>query len=103
MIQAYKDFIQYSLDERKTLPATFDDINWQDFMEFCHRHSIMGVVFGGLEKSVRKIPQEVLFEWIGVVENLKNLNVITNKRVVSVVKWWQDEGRKCVILDTLPC
>ena len=67
-------------------------------MQFCYRHSIMGVVFGALERCGKRIPQEVLFEWIGVVENLKRQNAMTNKRLLEVVKWWQEKGRRSIIL-----
>lgn len=74
MEAAYKDFIQYSLNKDKSLPDSFDLIKWHDFMQFCYQQSILGVVFDGLNRANKRIPQEVLFEWISYIETIKQQN-----------------------------
>ena len=98
MDNSFIDFIQFSLDERKSLPLTFDDLKWQNFFEFCHRHSILGIVFAGLERLNRKIPQDILFEWIGVVEDIKRQNRLMNHRLLDISEWWKERNYRSVIL-----
>lgn len=94
----YKHFIQYSLYENAGLPEDFDKIDWTEFQKFCHRQSIMGVVFDGLERANKKIPQQVLFEWISTVQSIKNQNVIVNKDLLAVTNLFQKKGYRSVIL-----
>ena len=98
MNQANIDFIQYVLDRDRILPDTFGRIDWQDFMEFCHRHSILGIVFDGMERSGQRVPRQVLFEWISYVENIKRHNKVINDRLVSIVNWFRVKGFRSVIL-----
>ena len=94
----YIHFIQYSLDENAGLPENFDKIDWAELQQFCHRQSIMGVVFGGLERANKKIPQQVLFEWISTVQSIKNQNAIVNKDLLAVTNLFQKKGYRSVIL-----
>lgn len=94
----YRDFIQYALDERKTLPANLDDASWQDFFQFCYRHGIAGVVFAGIEHADRPIPQDVLLDWLSIVESTKIQNRLVNKRIHNVIKWFEEKGYRSVIL-----
>ena len=98
MKETYRDFIRFALDDIKSIPDNCDKIDWQDFFLFCERHGIMGIVFHGLERSNKKIPSEILYEWIGAVESIKSQNIVTNKRLLAVVKWWKTKGYKSVIL-----
>lgn len=98
MNQAYKDFIQFSLDQTKPFPKSFDDIDWEEFYFFCYQHSILGVVYLGLERIKKGIPQHVLFEWISFVESIKQQNVVVNQRLIVVSKWFDDRGLSCVFL-----
>lgn len=98
MKEEFKAYIQYALDEKKPLPANLNEWDWQDFFQFCCRHSIAGIVFAGLERANRRIPQQVFFEWYPVAESIKRQNTIINKRLIAVSKWFEDRGYKSVIL-----
>ena len=98
MKEEFKAYIQYALDEKKALPANLDKGDWQDFFHFCHRHSILGVVFEGIERADRPIPQQVLLEWFSFVESTKQQNEVVNKRLIAVSKWFEEKGYRSVIL-----
>ena len=98
MNQAYKEFIQYSLDESRSLPDCTETIDWQAFMQFCFQHSIIGVVFAGLERANIRIPQNVLFVWLSYVETIKNQNQIVDKRVIDITKWFEKKSFRSIIL-----
>ena len=85
MKSEFIDFIKYSLEESLQVPESFERIDWSEFFGFCFQHSIAGIVLNGLERANRKIPQKVLFEWIGAVEGIKQQNIIVNKRVRNAV------------------
>jgi hypothetical protein len=98
MKKEYKAFIQYSLDNKRPLPANLKESEWQDFFHFCYHHSILGVVFEGIERANRPIPQQVLLEWFSFVESTKQQNAAINKRLITVSKWFEEKGYKSVIL-----
>ncbi|MBR4924278.1 MAG: nucleotidyltransferase family protein [Prevotella sp.] len=98
MREEFKAYIQYALDERKQLPANLNEEDWQDFFQFCYSHSILGVVFAGIERADRPIPQQVLLEWFSFVESTKQQNAVVNKRLIAVSKWFEERGLKSVIL-----
>lgn len=98
MKEAYRDFIQFSLNESRPIPKNCDKIDWQDFYKFCLYHSIPGVVLYGLEKANLRIPPSILYEWIGTVEFVKKQNALVNKGSVAVTKWWEEKGCRSVIL-----
>ena len=96
--QEYLDFIRYSVEGQDDVPESFNRIDWEKFFKFCYNHSILGVVFSGLERANKRIPQSLLFEWIGAVENLKAQNKTVNKRILSITKWFNEKKHRCVIL-----
>ena len=98
MKSEFIDFIKYSLEESLQVPKSFERIDWSEFFVFCCRHSIAGIALNGLERANRKIPQQVLFEWIGVVEGIKQHNTTVNKRVAQISQWFNDKGHRSVIL-----
>lgn len=102
MREDYKVFIRYSLDETQPVPANLNGESWQDFFHFCYRHSILGLVFQGIERANRPIPQQVLFEWISSVESIKQQNDVVNQRLFAVSKWFEERGHKSVILKGQP-
>lgn len=98
MKEEFKAFIRYALDETKPLPDNLSEGNWQNFFQFCYIHSILGVVFAGIERADRPIPQQVFLEWLSFVESIKQQNAVVNKRLMAVSKWFEERGFGSVIL-----
>lgn len=101
MITAYIDFIRYVIHSDLPVPEGAAKIDWADFLVFCNRQGVIGLVFGGLERSELRIPQMTLFEWIGFAENIKQQNAIVNKRVSQVCKFFIEKECRCVVLKGL--
>lgn len=80
------------------VPKGADKINWVDFLKFCNKQGVIGLVYDGLERSELRIPQMTLFEWIGFAERIKQQNEIVNKRVSQVCKFFTEKGCRCVVL-----
>lgn len=98
MNRQYIDFIRFSLDICQSVPTRLDKIDWEDFYEFCHRHSISGVVLGGIDRANIRIDQKVIFEWIALSEKIRRRNEILNKRTVEISDWFRERGLRSVIL-----
>lgn len=98
MYEPYIDFIRYAIHSDLPVPEGADRIDWADFLGFCIRQGVIGLVFDGLERSELRIPQMTLFEWIGFAENNKQQNAIANKRVTQVCKFFAEKECRCVLL-----
>ena len=98
MNSLYRDIIRFSLAVNQSVSDCLAGIDWEDFYEFCHRHSISGVVLGGIDRANIRIDQKVLFEWISLSEKIKRRNEILNKRVVEISEWFRERGYRSVIL-----
>lgn len=65
----YTEFLQYCLDEYNELPVSAKSIDWSKLLVWAEQQAIVGVVFGGIQKAGKSlgIPTDVLFKWIGYV------------------------------------
>ena len=96
--QAYIDFIRYSLETTGNLPYSCKKIDWEDFLLYCNRQGIIGVVFEGIKKSgIRKLGND-LYEWISLSETIKSQNQLVNKRLIEVTQFFEDQGMRSCIL-----
>ena len=94
----YIDFIRYAVHREKEFPIVCEQIEWADFLQFCNRQGVIGLVFSGLERSGMRIPQQVLFEWISYAESIKQQNLVVDKRVCQITKFFSDHGYRSVVL-----
>lgn len=92
------DFIKYSLDEKSSFPESANRINWDDFLAFCMRQNIPGIVFQGIERAKVRIPHKTLLHWVGCTEQIKALNLLTDKRTRQMCHFWEKCGcRSCIL------
>ena len=98
MSEPYIGFIRYAIHSDLFVPDGADRIDWTNYLEFCNRQGVIGLVFDGLERSGLRIPQMTLFEWIGFSENIKHQNALVNKRLSQVCKFFTEKGCRCVVL-----
>lgn len=80
------------------ISTCLDEIDWEDFYEFCHRHSIAGVVLDGIDRASVRIDQKILLKWIALSESIRRRNEILNKRTVEISEWFRERGFRSVIL-----
>ena len=95
---AYIDFIRYAIHSDLPVPEGADKIDWNDYLEFCYRQGVVGLVFDGLERSELRIPQMTLFEWIGAAESIKQQNSALNKHIARINQFFVERNKRCVIL-----
>lgn len=98
MSEPYIYFIRYTIHSGLPVPDGADKIDWADYLGFCNRQGVIGLVFDGLERSGLRIPQMTLFEWIGFAERIKQQNAIVNKRISRVCRFFTEKGCRSVLL-----
>ena len=91
--RTYIDFIRYSITPAASLPETIANIDWDDYMQYCNRQGVIGLVVEGMQKADIRIPQAKLFEWIGFSESIRAQNKTVNQRILQVQKFFEE--RKC--------
>ncbi len=97
-INFYLDFIKYSLNVSAPAPESVKDIDWSQFLQFCCEQGIQGIAFSGLERLGLRIPQDVLFEWIGSAEQIKQTNAIVNRQCIELSTFFTKKGyRSCIL------
>ena len=94
----YLNIIRFSLEANQSDPESLFKTDWEGFYEFCHRHSIEGVILSGIDRANIRIDQKVLFEWIALSEKIRRRNEILNKRTVEISDWFRERGYRSVIL-----
>ena len=101
MIDLWFQFIRYSLDDTQLLPEDFERMDWAGLFWFCQEQAIAGVVFHTIEKLKNErieIPREVLLQWFALSEQLKQRNMLLNRRCVELVETFHNDGLECCIL-----
>lgn len=96
--QPYLDFIKYSITQEQAPPESYHQIDWREFLQYCNRQGIIGLIFDGLQRADIRIEQDVLFEWISFAESIKVQNAVVNKRIEQITKFFEEKGfRSCVL------
>lgn len=101
----YLKILAYGLadDASIDVPAV-GTINWGGFYSFCESQAILGIGLQCIEKlknalgSEVKIPQALLLQWIGIVEQIRVQNQLLNKRTQELTKYLTEQGKKSCIL-----
>ncbi len=81
-MKEYILFLQYCLDDSKSLPESANAIDWIQMMAWAEQQAIVGVVYGGIKRAgkVLDIPFDALMEWIGYAQQLEVQNRLLYKR-----------------------
>lgn len=78
------------------------EINWFDYFQFCEQQGIIGVGLKSIEQvrslSYEKIPSELILEWIGTSEIIRNQNELLNNRCIEIASYFEKERiRYCIL------
>lgn len=94
------ELIQTALGNCNILSNSLSIEEWWGVYSESLKQSVAGVAFEGVQKLPKEQwpPQSLLFEWIGLCEQIKNQNLIANKRTVEVTKLFANAGfRSCIL------
>lgn len=100
MEELFLEFIRYCINEKTALPENIEKMDWAGLFRFCQEQAIAGVVFEGLKVHGEglKIPKEVLLQWFALSEQIKQRNMLLNKRCVELTEMLRKDGFQCCIL-----
>lgn len=101
-MEHYLSFIAYVLGGKKDTRQEWRHIDWQIFYQFAQEQAVLGIVFEGIERFGEElkdvIPKDVLFQWIGDAEQIRNQNGLLNKRCVELTHYFAERGfRSCIL------
>lgn len=92
------DFIRFSISNDTVVPVSTKSIDWYDFLHFCNRQGVIGLVFEGMQKADLRIDPKNLFLWISYSEHIKRQNRIINQRIEEIQQFFIDKDRRSCIL-----
>ena len=100
MEELFLEFIRYFINEKAALPENIEKMDWAGLFRFCQEQAIAGVVFEWLKVHGEglKIPKEVLLQWFALSEQIKQRNMLLNKRCVELTEMLRKDGFQCCIL-----
>ena len=100
MEKLFLEFIRYCINEKAALPENIEKMDWAGLFRFCQEQAIAGVVFEWLKVHGEglKIPKEVLLQWFALSEQIKQRNMLLNKRCVELTEMLRKDGFQCCIL-----
>ncbi len=99
-MNAYVDFLRYSLHDESSLQESVKEIDWTHFLAWAEQQAIVGVIYGGILKAGKNlnIPFDTLMEWVGYAQQIKLQNTIVNSRCTELTEQlWKEGFESCVL------
>lgn len=95
------ELLQVALGSRERLSQTPAEGDWLRLYRLCQMQSVTGVVFPALEnlnEQGQKPPLPILYEWIGVAEQIRQQNKVVNRNAANFCGKLEKEGFASCIL-----
>lgn len=95
------ELIQVTLGQRDRLSRIPSEEEWWRLYQMAEEQAITSFVFPALEilnRNGQKPPTELLFEWIGLSEQVKAQNELMNKEAARLTALFENEGHRTAIL-----
>jgi hypothetical protein len=73
-------------------------VDWERIYQLAEEQSVLGVVLAGIEHSEVKPPQEMLLQWIGVVQMFEQQNKAMNQFIAKVIEKLRREDVYTILL-----
>lgn len=74
---------------------------WEAILAIAEKHTVAGFTLNALERLSTqgvKPPTELLLEWIGKAENIRQQNGLVSKRCKEIETTFKEEGFRCCVL-----
>ena len=99
--QLFYEIIEIALGNRSELSKRPTNQEWIDIFELSQEQTVVGVAFLALENLSKrdiKPPLKLLYEWIGLNEQIRVRNLLVNKRCGELTKYFAEAGfRTCIL------
>lgn len=92
--------VQIALGHRGKLSRTLTAKEWRLLYDVAMKQAVAGICFAGVEKLPKEQwpPQDLLFEWISMTEQIKRRNAIVDKQTKEMWKRLKKEGLDAAVL-----
>lgn len=97
----FVELVQVSIGNKEHLSRNPNPDEWEKVYSMAQQQAVAGLLFKGIEKITpkgQKPPSEILFDWIGLVEHIRERNKRLNKCAVELTAFFREEGFKSCIL-----
>lgn len=105
MTKLFIEMLQVAIGIREKLSKIPSDAEWISIYEIAQKQSVAGFCFDALNllaERGQKAPLGLLYEWIGLSEQIKQRNILLNKRCVELTQHFSQHGFKSCILKGQP-
>lgn len=95
------ELIQVALGMREVLSRRPSDEEWAEIYELSQKQAIAGYLFPAIDKLSKlgqKPPSALLYEWIALVEQIKQRNILLNRKCIELMRMFEDVGFESCIL-----
>lgn len=100
-MKLFYELVQVALGQKSRLSCTPSEEEWMELFSQSQKQAVVGLMLMALDKlsvNGQKPPIALLYEWIGLSEQIKAQNRIVNKRCVEITKIFADAGfRTCIL------
>ena len=100
MLDLFVELLQVSLGARDCLSRVPTSKEWEELFEESARQAVSGIAFWGVQKlpETQRPPQMLLFEWIGVSEQIRQQNLVVDKQTREIWGQLKKDGLDAAIL-----
>ena len=83
--------LRYSIGASDEVLPDMSEQEWLDIYETAKQQSLLGVIFYGIKKNPEsKLPRNLLLKWYGASEQIRRMNIRSNRMAVAVSKFFQN-------------
>jgi len=97
----YIELVQVSIGKKSNLSRNLSNDEWETIFLFCQKQAIIGIMLPAIDilsKEGQKIPLSVLYEWIGLGEQIRQQNNLMNKYCKEIQFLLSEKGIKSSVL-----
>lgn len=101
MQSLFYELVQVAVGEKKNLSRMPSEEEWKFMLEKAQEQAVTGILLDALDllaEHGQKPPLDILFEWIGIGEQIRRQNQAVNKRCKEVTQLFEDAGYKTCVL-----
>lgn len=97
----FLELILVAIDQKEKLSRKPTEAEWRYLYDMSIKQTVVGITFCALDKLSHygiKPPLDILYEWIGLSEQLKQQNRLLDKRCIELQNRYDKEGVQSAIL-----
>lgn len=94
------ELLQIAIGHRVKLTRSLSVKEWWQLYDIAMKQAVAGISFAGIEKLPKEQcpPQDLLFEWIGMAEQIKQRNAVVDKQTAEIWNRLKEDGLDAAVL-----